>query len=310
MALSASSAHTQTNCTVEIPAGLSTRGGNLIRDVAPGVFNPGTRDVVVKSMSFDQGPRRVVFVVQRGMQMKDAEKALTTAVLEKILDGGTRPQDTFGLITAGPGSTTIPLGTSPEKILAEVRTLIAEKASGKSIGVLDGVQQALEWFGEPQAGDAVYVLAGNDRFDNDHASFDKVMAELWKRKTRVYGFLFGYIISGEYSAVWTGTPTGLSWTFLSYRDNLPYLAFGSGGSLLVENTKAPWQTYRPQPQRTAQLAQFGYQMYGSIIDLYRLTVTRQPGVKPLDWKLDVTDDLRKQHRDAVVLYPRRLPGCS
>jgi len=308
--LSAIRVSAQTNCTVDVPAGLSTRGGNLIRDVSATAFAPGTKDVRVQSMAFDQGPRRIIFVVQRGPKMKATEYALATAILERILEGGTRTEDRFGLVTVGPGGSSVPLGTSPDSILTQARTLFGQKASGKSTGVLDGVQQALDSFGEPQTGDAVYVFAGEDRFDDDHAKFDKVMAELWRRKTRVFGFLFGYVVAGEYSGMWTGAQNGFSWTFLSYQDNLYYLAFGSDGSLQIENTKGSLQTYQLNPQRTAQVAQFGYQMYGSIIDLYRLTVMRRPSPKASDWKLDVSDDLRKQHRDAIVLYPRRLPGCS
>lgn len=302
-------AHAQSACSVEVVAGLTTTDGRLVRATAGSDFAlsaKGSTAVRLEGISLDQTPRRIVFVVQRGGEMNDAARTITTEVLTRIL-GRTRPEDRFGLVTTGPASTDIPVGTEPTKLLDQARALISEKPTGRPTSMLDGVQHALELLGESHPGDAVYVFAAHDEFE-DGKKFDRIFDELLARKTRVFGFLFNYVMAGTISTMYTGWE--FSTAMWSNEVDLNHLAWATGGSLIVENTQGRFHGYNVPPERMQQLTQVGYQLYGSIVEIHRLRLARSGNPKSVDWNLKITDEFRKSHPTAVVLYPRKLPACS
>jgi hypothetical protein len=66
-------------------------------------------------------------------------------------------------------------------------------------------------------------------------------------------------------------------------------------------------TYDEKIRKT--LEREGANFYSAITRIYRLPV-KATNAKPLLWKLKLSDDLKKDLPEALILQPRTLAGCE
>src|SRR5260370_20054928 len=179
----------QQACKIEVPVGVINASGDTFRGLSAEDFagRASKGSVAVKSIVFDDGPRRVLFIV-------DASKKLSTntrkAEIELIdtLTAASRPEDSLALITArGPGGM-VKFG---EDRAGFARALSAQGASNRSRdGILDAVTDGMEWFTGPRPGDAIVVIAAD--LDGNHKSNPKSVAKaLGQHHIRMFGLALG-----------------------------------------------------------------------------------------------------------------------
>src|SRR5205814_10254069 len=95
----------QTACkAVEVPVGVISASGDIFRGLAAEDFvgrmqNMQKKEVAVKTLTYDDGPRRVLIVVDTNKKLSaDARKAEGEMV--RTILAAARPEDTFALIHA------------------------------------------------------------------------------------------------------------------------------------------------------------------------------------------------------------------
>ena len=267
-------------CKPEILVGITSPDGQLIRGLSASSFTATNkkRTIPIEAADYDRGGRRIVFVIDRGSHMNEAAQALARAVVNRVLSSA-RPQDSFGLITAGPSPMRIPLGTSASDLLGRLAAADSRNHSAERTGVLDAIAESANWFQTSQRGDALYLLSGDDDFKDSKAKYSKTLQILQHRGIRVFAMLFGYINLGTYYFLGAVSPnTGQAYSTGSLsniahdEEDLNNLTYRSGGYLSVENTHDDNRQYKLNGDRTKEVAQIGWQLYGGIAETYVLHV--------------------------------------
>src|SRR5258707_11761421 len=150
----------QAACKLEIQVGVISITGDVFRGLAAEDFTgiAQKKSVAVKSLAFDEGPRRVLFVVDSAKNLSPDTFKAEGELIRTIL-AGARPEDTFALIAAHGSDQKIKFTSDKSAITLAVGWNGGTK--GKAPGVLDSVMEGIEWFGAPQAGDAIVVIAAD-----------------------------------------------------------------------------------------------------------------------------------------------------
>jgi hypothetical protein len=145
-------------CVLEIPVGVMTSEGALVRGLQASSFAVEETKVpaVVSDAVYDSEPRRIVFVLDRSSHLGEPATKIITAVLERILLNA-RPGDSFGLVFAGYEPVAI---GKPEVVLAGFREMLAGRVPHSKKGsLLDALSEAAGLFHAPQ-------LAGCGKMDS------------------------------------------------------------------------------------------------------------------------------------------------
>src|SRR5882724_4869241 len=85
----------------EVTIGVIGANGDSFRGLAAQDFAAimQKKQVAVKSVTFDDGPRRVLFVVESGKRLSNDGRKIAHELLKTMLDSG-RPQDSFAVVIA------------------------------------------------------------------------------------------------------------------------------------------------------------------------------------------------------------------
>src|SRR5882672_7190263 len=105
LCVAASSMAQQACKASEVSIGVIGINGDTFRGLAAQDFAAAMqkKSVAVKSLTFDDGPRRVLFVVETGKHLPAESRRVALELLHAMVDAG-RPQDSFALMIArGPG---------------------------------------------------------------------------------------------------------------------------------------------------------------------------------------------------------------
>lgn len=316
-----SSVAQQTACkAVEIPVGVISVTGDSFRGLAVEDFTGRTqkKPVGVKSATYDDGARRVLFIVDINKKLSaDTRKA--EAEMLQIMVAAARPEDTLAFHPAH--------GSGPEVKFTSDRTAITsalnhdgEAQRGKEEGVLDAVMAGIEWFGAPQSGDSIVVMAA-DTEGNHHANAKQVSKALEAHHIRMFGLALGPVVTRNSVASGTMTSTtsqGLAWTTPLVGDILydtgdehffP-LAVNSGGLLLAVMNVDTHRSYSmADPRMVEQVRQKARSLSRIIAAFYRMEIEPPQITHPENWNLDVNDNIKKHTQQMFVLYPRELGPC-
>jgi len=261
----------------------------------------------IRAETYDAGPRRIVFVVDRGPRVNEPARKISETALRRILQHA-RTIDSFALITAGQHVTRIPFGRSAEDVMAQFEK--PKKPSDERLALLDALAEAANWLTPAQPGDSIYVFSGENEFRGARANLRKVYESLSKNHIRVFGLLFNYLhpLPSFFAPPET---SALLVAFSQDPGDLNHLAWVTGGYCAVENTQSVEREYKLTDARLAELEQVGWRIYAAAVEYYRLQVT--PAAvqqKPQSWQLDLAVNVRSRIPGAIVLYPRELPACS
>lgn len=304
--VSAGSLAQQAGCTLaEIPVGVADIKGDPFRDLSASDFSShGSKaQVAVRSVVYDDGPRRVALVVDQVKKLSPSGHRAAQALVKEML-AGARPQDSFALVVARGSGKVIRFGEDASGIAAAASSE-GEGSAGKDIGVLDAVMQAVSLFGERQPGDAIVVIAA-DTEGNHKANPKSVAKALREHGIRMFGLALGPVshrnaaASTQSTTAWglsTVTPMTGAINYSAGDENFLPLTGNSGGAVLPVI----------QEQQVRQSAKVISSMVASF---YRMQVQRSQALHDSeDWKLDVSESLRKNSPQILVLYPHQLGPC-
>jgi hypothetical protein len=309
----ASFAQTAPCNSLQFPISAIDGNGSLLRGLAPADFRAqvGRRQLRIKSVEYDDGPRRVVLVVDTAKKLPAEARRAEQIMVETIL-AAARPQDSVALVTARGAERTIKFG---EERAGFVQTLAEQDAPKQHHegGVLDSVLEAFELLGTPQSGDAIVVFA-QDLEGNRKTSAKAVSRLLASRHTRMFGVALGPVMTQNPTAStseWAGT------RMLPYAGDAPYhggdedfywLTRDSGGVVVgAVNFNAVNSPNISDPAFQARLKQKARSVFDIMAGYYRMELDA-PIVG--DWNLGISDAIRKVVPTMFLLYPHQLAPCA
>ncbi|HSM86441.1 MAG TPA: hypothetical protein VLT16_09835 [Candidatus Limnocylindrales bacterium] len=304
--------------TSEFPVGIINARGESFRGLAPVDLSghTGRKQVTLKSMTYDDGPRRIVLVVDASKKLSEDSRKAERTMVESIL-AAARPQDSFALVTARGTPRVVNFGADHDAILEAVPQDSTSKAP-KS-GALDAVMQALGMFGASKPGDAIILLAagleGNRTTDTKKTA--KALAE---HHVRLFGLALGPISTRNVTAGGMATSTvstGLALVtpgigLLVYDtgdEDFNPLTVNSGGMVVPAMNADPQRSYKMDPQLANQLKLQARIVYNMITSFYRVSVEIPHHSNDEPWQLQINDDVRKSVPQMWLLYPRELGPC-
>jgi hypothetical protein len=306
--------------TVEVPVGVINANGEVFRGLAPEDFigRLQKRSVTVKAVTYDDGPRRMLLVVDVNKKLSSDSRKAEDEMIKTLL-ANARPGDTFAIMPArGPGQdvkfTADPAGIS--QALGQA----GEGKRGKEPGVLDTVMAGIEWFGTPQPGDAVVVIAAN--LEGNRKSNPKLVAKaLEDSHIRMFGLALGPVQTRSSVASGTMTSTtsqGLAITTPGVGDfvyntgdeHFFPLTSNSGGLVLGVMNGNSHRSYKIEDPRLLQeVRQKARSVSKMISAYYRMQIEPPQMAHPEDWSLTINEEIQKHARQMFVLYPRELGPC-
>lgn len=320
LSMARSAAAQQGACkTVEIPVGVISAAGDVFRGLAAEDFvgHAQKKSVEVKSLSYDDGPRRVLFVVDTNHKLSADSRRAEEEMIGIILSAS-RPEDSFALLPArGPGREVS--FTTERPPIAKALTLASEK-SGKEAGVLDAVMAGIEQFGASQNGDAIVVIAAD--LEGNHKANAKMVAKaLEEHHIRMFGLALGPVATKNSVAGGSMTSTtsqGLAWTtpgvgdfvYDTGDDHFFPLTANSGGMVFAVMNGDPQRSYNLSDERLLQSVRQKARAVAKIITAYYRMQIESPTLgHQEDWELDVNESIRKHSQPMFLLYPRVLGPC-
>lgn len=317
LGLAAAGAAQQACSAVEVPVGVISAGGETFRGLAAQDFT-ASKGSAVKSLVFDSGARRVLFVVDTGTKLAANTRQAETELVNSLI-ASSRPEDSLALITArGPGGE----AKFGEDRSALTRALIPERGSshGKE-GVLDALMEGMGWFSGSQPGDAIVLIAAD--LEGNHKTNPKNVAKaVASHHIRLFGLALGPVLTTSTVATKTMTSTtsqGLAYAtpltgVMVMQDgdaNFYPLVTNSGGLLLAAaNNSADKAAYNMgDPHVQEQVRYKARQIFGMISVFYRAQIESRGLSHPQDWTLDVIEPVKKNQPAMFLLYPRELGPC-
>lgn len=288
--------------------------GLKVEDLAASISK--STPLSIASLTYDAAPRRIIFVIDTTHQLpKDARKAeaLTAAY---ILDHA-RPMDSFALITARGTAREVRFEQGRDAVkqaLADLSGDVHEKTS--SLGVLDAVEQGLEWLGSPKPGDSIFLLAMNTE-DNHKTNPAKIAQQLEKQQVRLFSIAFGFVnLSNAVKSTQTTTSSALATVtrdegtllYENGEENLYPLTVNSGGLMHTDNAMDEHRAF-VLAQRLPQLQKVGMQFYQIMAEFYHLNVNLPDG-KAASWTLELSNKARERWLPVWSVYPRVVNGCG
>jgi hypothetical protein len=322
LVFSALGAGQQAACkSAEIPISVISASGDIFRGLAAEDFvgRLQRKPVTVKLVTFDDGPRRVLIVVDANKKLSADSRKAQGEMLRTILDNA-RPQDTFALISTH--------GRGPQVKFTADRSAIRaalgwdngpDNGKEKELGVLDGVMAGMEWFGTPQLGDSIVVMAA-DLEGNHKANARLVASALEEKHIRMFGLALGPVttknsLKGE---TITNASMGMAYsrpevgdaTYTTGDDNFFPLTINSGGAVLGVINGDSYHSYNLEnPQVLQSVRQKALSVSKMISAYYRMQVEPPQLTHAQDWNLTINPEMQKHAPPMIVLYPHQLGPC-
>ena len=307
-------AQAQSNsCSVSLPVGLVDRNGNLLEGLTARDITVELRkkNLPIESLTYDTGPRRVLFVVDTGRHLPGEVRKMEYALLAHLLTTA-RPGDTFALLTARGASRQVRFVEGKDAVSKAVQELSSDvKEDRKAGALLDTIAEGLNWFSAPQQGDAILLMTDQlvpseatgkiqgGRFtavmplsERSKTSFNELVRLLGSHRARLFGVQFGGIAMNPD-------------TYQATDENLIGLALGSGGYAIVD-AMDPYGGYQLTSGRIDGLQKRVYQLSGAIAQFYALEVKAPLPLEKQQWKLELASNLRK---NTNALYPKWFDPC-
>jgi hypothetical protein len=312
LGLSALGLGQQTACKdVEVPIGVISVSGDIFRGLAAEDFvgHMQKKPVTVKQVTFDDGPRRVLIVVDVNKKLSPDARKAQGEMLRTILDNaahGRGPQVKF---TADRSAIKAAIGWDNG----------SDSGKEKELGVLDGVMAGMEWFGTPQSGDSIVVMAAD--MEGNHKANPKLVARALEEKhIRMFGLALGPVttknaVAGE---TVTNASMGLAYSrpvvgdvaYSAGDDNFFPLTVNSGGLVLgVVNGDSYHSYHLEDPQVLQAVRQKALSVSKMISAYYRMQLEPPQLAHPEDWNLTMNPEVQKHAPPMFVLYPHQLGPC-
>jgi hypothetical protein len=308
------------SCKVtELPVGVVNPNGESYVGLNTSSFTGrvGKIAVPLKSMTYDDAPRRIVLVVDQSKKINaDAHKAQQDMLA--VLLGSARPEDTFALITARGPSHVVKFGEERSALTSAVNDE-STASHGKDLGVMDAILQGVDMFGESKQGDSIIVMA-YDLEGNHGASAKRVAKALEDHHVRLFGLSLGPVstrniaVSGQSTTAWglaTATSAAGDMVFDTGDDNFYPLTRNSGGLVIgVLNYETKKNFSMKDPALQARVKQQARTVFNMVSTFYRTEVEPLRAGRSEDWNIEAVDSLRKSVPHMFLLYPHQLGACQ
>lgn len=307
-------------CTsLDVAVGVTDLKGEPFRGLGAGDFtiHGAKAQVSIRSLALDDGPRRVVLVVDQFKKLTTDGHRVAHALVKEVL-AAARPQDSFALLTARGSGRVIKFGEDVSGIAPAVAPEI-EGGAGSDSGVLDAVMQAISLFGDRRPGDTILVIAAS--LEGNHKANAKTVAKaLNDHGIRMFGLALGPVNRTNVAA---GTQSTTAWGLATVRpgmglnsypqgdeDFIPLTSNSGGAVLPVINDSVHRSANMNDPKVQEQVRQSAKVIFAMVASFYRLQLERSQALHSSeDWKLDVRESLRKTSPPMLVLYPHQLGPC-
>jgi hypothetical protein len=304
----------------DIPVGVISLSGDIFRGLAPEDFvgRIQKKPVAVKALAYDDGARRVLIVADVNRKLStDSRKAEDEMI--KTLLASARAGDSFAIMPArGPGLDV--KFTEDHEAIRQALGQTGESKRGKEPGVLDTVMVGIEWFGPPQPGDAIVVIAA-DMEGNRKASARMVAKALHDNHIRMFGLALGPVetknsVAGGF--VTSTTSQGLAQSaplvgeivYNTGDEHFFPLTTNSGGLVLSVMNADPRRTYSMTDTLLAQSVRQKARSISNMISVYyKMQIEAPRSARPEDWSLTINEDVQKHSRPMFILYPHELGPC-
>jgi hypothetical protein len=296
----------ESSCKITVPMTVYLPNGTLVRKLEMNQFviKSKTAAPPIDSLTVDNGPRRIVFVVETGKHVSETVRKIEANVIAKILSD-MRPEDSVALITSHGPLKEFRFSENRDNLTKAVGELAnVPQGRNQSTGVLDSIQVAATWLAPHRQGDAIIVLTLGIEHFQSKAAFSKVRDSLTANGVRLFGFQFGEIVAGTYGVGVAPLPGGPGFIPSAYvtpnRESLNSLSIQTGGLVFIEPTDDPLRTYKLTPERLAVLENAGKQVYKAIREYYVLTLASRDS-----FEIDVSELVRAKIPNIAVTYPRK-----
>lgn len=304
----------------DIPVGVISLNGDAFRGLAAEDFigHIQKKPVAVKGVAFDDGPRRVLIVADVNKKLSaDSRKAEDEMI--KTLLASARPGDTFAIMPAhGPGQDV--KFTVDHAAISQALGQPGEGKRGKEPGVLDTVMVGIEWFGSPQPGDSIVVIAA-DMQGGRKATARMVAKALHDNHIRMFGLALGPVqtkssVAGGFTT--SASSQGLAQSeplvgellYVTGDENFFPLTTDSGGLVLSVMNANSRRTYSmADPRMVQSVRQKAHSVASMISAYYRLQVEPPRIGRSEDWSLTINEEIQKHSQPMFILYPHELGPC-
>jgi hypothetical protein len=311
----------QSSCkTGDVSVGVIGVNGDVFRGLAAEDFvgHVQKKPVPVKTVTYDDGPRRVLIVADLNRKLSADSRKAEDELIKTLLANG-RAGDTFGIMAARGAGQDVKF-TQDHAAISQALSQPGEGKRGKEPGVLDTVMVGIEWFGPPQPGDAIVVIA-SDMEGNHRANARMVARALQDSHIRMFGLALGPVQTKNSVArgfVTSTTSQGLAQSeplvgdvlYETGDEHFFPLTTNSGGLVLVAMNADPRRTYNMSDARMVQsVRQKAHSVSNMISAYYRLQIDPPRITRPEDWSLTINEEIQKHSPPMYVLYPHELGPC-
>ncbi|HYX53880.1 MAG TPA: hypothetical protein VE783_10555 [Candidatus Limnocylindrales bacterium] len=302
------------SCTVNMPVVLVDKQGNLLGGASPKdlTIEVHRQKLAIESLSYDTGPRRVLFIVDTGRHLPAEVRKMEYTLITHLMETA-RTGDTFGLLTTRGALRQVRFEDGNGAVNRAVLELFADAREDKKAGpMMDTIAEGLTWFGAPQPGDAILLMSdqlvpydtlsqlrGGYAVDvrplneSSKTTFKKLTELLALHKVRAFGIQFSGVLHDPY-------------TYEATDENLAGLCIGSGGYVIVD-AMTPFGGYQLTSARIDGLQKRVYQLTGAIAEYYVAKLKAPAAAEKQQWRIELARDLRN---NTYALYPRWVGACD
>jgi hypothetical protein len=304
----------------DVPVGVISQNGDVFRGLAAEDFigRMQKKPVAVKAVAYDDGPRRVLIVVDVNKKLSADSRKAEDEMIKTLLANG-RPGDTFGIMPARGTGQDVKF-TEDHAAITQALGQLGEGKRGKEPGVLDTVLVGIEWFGPPQPGDAIVVIAA-DMEGNRKANARMVAKALQDSHIRMFGLALGPVqtknsVAGGFTT--SASSQGLAQSeplvggvlYNTGDENFYPLTTNSGGLVLSVMNAYSHRTYSMTDSRLVQaVRQKAHSVSNMISAYYRVQIESPRNAHAEDWNLTINEEIQKHSQPMFLLYPHELGPC-
>lgn len=302
--------------STEVPVGIVNGKGEPFHGLSSAEFfgRAGKAPVAVKNMTFDDGPRRIVLVVDTSKKLNGDTRQAERTMIETLLSSA-RSRDSFAMVTARGPEHVVKFGEEHSAFVEALPTE-GESRHGKEQGVLDGVMKAIELFGDAKPGDSIIVMAAD--LAGSHTATAKMVAKaLEQHHIRMFGLALGLVqvqnsaASGQGTTAWglaTATPGMGDFVYDTGDADFYPLTRNSGGMVMaVMNYDRRVTFTMKDPKFVNRAKQQTIAIYNMIAGYYKVELE---GDHAGEWSFEPTPDVRKAAPNMFLLYPHELSSCA
>jgi len=275
------------------------------------------KHVPIESLTYDATPRRILFVLDTTRELPaDARRAEAQTALY-MLDHS-RPMDSFALITARGSAREITFDQGRAAVKDALQELSSDPRDKlSSLGVLDAVEQGIEWIGAPKSGDAIFLMA-MDLEGNHKTSPRKTAPLLHEHHIRLFSIALGFVnLANSVKAKQGMTHLGLGLAeplvgagivYDNGEQNLYPMVVNSGGFLSVQNANDGRHEFKLS-ERLPRMEQIGMQFYQIIAEFYHMKLSL-PDAHTHEWTVELSDSAKQRWTPIWSVYPQEVDGCK